>query len=150
MNDIASHLQKYTKKSVSNNDDDCSREPFLKQAKIEPEEDKNECISSNKSEGTTLKKIIFIDSTWNQTNKIITDERLQGKKKNLYQDVFAVEMTKGKMCIYNRVNHHHLYLTLFRSIHERFNSLFQVCGRLPEQRSYFPLLSTPYNLYAPK
>lgn len=62
--------------------DDCSREPLLKQARIEPEEEKNadECISSSRSEGTRLRKIIFIDSTWNQTNKIITDERLQGKK----------------------------------------------------------------------
>ncbi|NWI68026.1 DTWD1 protein, partial [Todus mexicanus] len=78
--DIASHLQKYTKKSVCDNDNDCSREPLLKQAKIELEEGKNinECISCNRSEGTSLKKIIFIDSTWNQTNKIITDERLQG------------------------------------------------------------------------
>ncbi|XP_064013746.1 tRNA-uridine aminocarboxypropyltransferase 1 isoform X2 [Pogoniulus pusillus] len=92
VNDIASHLQKYTKKSVSDNDDDCSREPFLKQAKIEPEEEKNECISSNKSEGTTLKKIIFIDSTWNQTNKIITDERLQG--------LLQIELKTRKTCFW--------------------------------------------------
>ncbi|NXT03453.1 DTWD1 protein, partial [Jacana jacana] len=62
-------------------DDDCFREPLLKQAKMEPkEEDKNlnECILNNRNEGPRLKKIIFIDSTWNQTNKIITDERLQG------------------------------------------------------------------------
>lgn len=80
--DIAFHLQKYTKKGVCASDDDCSREPLLKQAKIEPVEEKNpnEGISSSRSEGTRLKKIIFIDSTWNQTNKIITDERLQGKK----------------------------------------------------------------------
>lgn len=25
-----------------------------------------------------LKRVVFIDSTWNQTNKIVTDERLQG------------------------------------------------------------------------
>ncbi|XP_031979001.1 DTW domain-containing protein 1 isoform X2 [Corvus moneduloides] len=77
--DIAFHLQKYTKKGVCATDDDCFREPLLKQAKIEPEEGKkpHQCISSSRSEGTRLKKIIFIDSTWNQTNKIITDERLQ-------------------------------------------------------------------------
>lgn len=84
--DIAFHLQKYTKKIVCDNDDDCSREPFLKQAKIEPEEEEgknlNKCISSNRTEGTRLKKIVFIDSTWNQTNKIITDERLQGKNRS--------------------------------------------------------------------
>ncbi|XP_053933980.1 tRNA-uridine aminocarboxypropyltransferase 1 isoform X2 [Cuculus canorus] len=77
--DIPFCLQKYTKKGVCGNDDDCSSEPFLKKAKIEPKEEKsqNDRISSNRSEGTGLKKIIFIDSTWNQTNKIITDERLQ-------------------------------------------------------------------------
>ncbi|NXX50987.1 DTWD1 protein, partial [Tricholaema leucomelas] len=92
VNDIASHLKKYTKKSVSDSDDDCFREPFLKQAKIEPEEEKNECISSNKSEGTTLKKVIFIDSTWNQTNKIITDERLQG--------LLQIELKTRKTCFW--------------------------------------------------
>ncbi|XP_055571857.1 tRNA-uridine aminocarboxypropyltransferase 1 [Falco cherrug] len=92
--DIAFHLQKYTKKGVCDNDDDCSREPFLKQAKIEPTEEKNlnECISSNKTEGTKLKKIIFIDSTWNQTNKIITDERLQG--------LLQIELKTRKTCFW--------------------------------------------------
>ncbi|XP_058703183.1 tRNA-uridine aminocarboxypropyltransferase 1 isoform X3 [Poecile atricapillus] len=92
--DIAFHLQKYTKKGVCASDDDCSREPLLKQAKIEPEEEKNpnECISSSRSEGTRLKKIIFIDSTWNQTNKIITDERLQG--------LLQIELKTRKTCFW--------------------------------------------------
>ncbi|KAK2522112.1 Dtwd1 [Columba guinea] len=93
--DIAFHLQKYTKKSGCGNDDDCSKEPFLKQAKIEPKEEEkngNECISSNRSEGTRLKKIIFIDSTWNQTNKIITDERLQG--------LLQIELKTRKTCFW--------------------------------------------------
>ncbi|XP_071297571.1 tRNA-uridine aminocarboxypropyltransferase 1 isoform X1 [Agelaius tricolor] len=92
--DIAFHLQKYTKKSVCPSDDDCSREPLLKQAKIEPEAEKNpnECISSSRSEGARLKKIIFIDSTWNQTNKIITDERLQG--------LLQIELKTRKTCFW--------------------------------------------------
>ncbi|NXH39705.1 DTWD1 protein, partial [Dicaeum eximium] len=92
--DIAVHLEKYSKKGVSASDDDCSREPLLKQAKIEPEEDKNpnEGISSSTSEGTRLKKIIFIDSTWNQTNKIITDERLQG--------LLQIELKTRKTCFW--------------------------------------------------
>ncbi|XP_062440012.1 tRNA-uridine aminocarboxypropyltransferase 1 [Rhea pennata] len=92
--DIAFHLQKNAKKGVYDNDDGCSREPFLKQAKIDPEEEKNinECISSNRSEGTRLKKIIFIDSTWNQTNKIITDERLQG--------LLQIELKTRKTCFW--------------------------------------------------
>lgn len=91
--DIAFHLQKYSRKGVGDTDDDCSREPFLKKAKVEPTEEKdlNECISSNKNESIKLKKIVFIDSTWNQTNKIITDERLQGKKKKV---VIATEKVK--------------------------------------------------------
>ncbi|XP_040426016.1 tRNA-uridine aminocarboxypropyltransferase 1 isoform X1 [Cygnus olor] len=92
--DIAFHLQKYSKKAVCDNDDDCSREPFLKQAKIEPKEEKNlsECIASNRNESTGLKKIIFIDSTWNQTNKIITDERLQG--------LLQIELKTRKTCFW--------------------------------------------------
>ncbi|NXA47275.1 DTWD1 protein, partial [Nothocercus julius] len=91
--DIALHLQKYAKKSVCDNDDDCSREPFLKQAKIEHEEKPlKECISSNRSESARLKKIVFIDSTWNQTNKIITDERLQG--------LLQIELKTRKTCFW--------------------------------------------------
>ncbi|XP_065544303.1 tRNA-uridine aminocarboxypropyltransferase 1 isoform X2 [Lathamus discolor] len=90
--DIAFHLQKYAKKGTCVNDNDCSREPFLKQAKLEPKEDLNECISTNGNEGTRLKKIIFIDSTWNQTNKIITDERLQG--------LLQIELKTRKTCFW--------------------------------------------------
>ncbi|NXI86747.1 DTWD1 protein, partial [Rhipidura dahli] len=92
--DIEFHLQKCTKKGVCASDDDCFREPLLKQAKIEPDEEKSphECISSSKSEGTRLKKIVFIDSTWNQTNKIITDERLQG--------LLQIELKTRKTCFW--------------------------------------------------
>ncbi|NXI38460.1 DTWD1 protein, partial [Galbula dea] len=83
--DIGFHLQKFTKRSVCANDDDCSGEPVLKQAKIEPEE-------NNLRECTRLKKIIFIDSTWNQTNKIITDERLQG--------LMQIELKTRKTCFW--------------------------------------------------
>ncbi|NWQ94584.1 DTWD1 protein, partial [Burhinus bistriatus] len=93
--DIAFHLQKYSKKGVCDKDDDCSREPLLKQAKIETKEEEknlNECILNNRSEVTKLKKIIFIDSTWNQTNKIITDERLQG--------LLQIELKTRKTCFW--------------------------------------------------
>ncbi|XP_069835550.1 tRNA-uridine aminocarboxypropyltransferase 1-like [Dendropsophus ebraccatus] len=39
-----------------------------------------------------LKKVVFIDSTWNQTNKIISDERLQG--------LVSVELTERKTCFW--------------------------------------------------
>ncbi|XP_052528402.1 tRNA-uridine aminocarboxypropyltransferase 1 isoform X1 [Tympanuchus pallidicinctus] len=92
--DIAFHLQKYSRKGVGDTDDDCSKEPFPKRARVEPAEEKdtNECISNNMNESTKLKKIIFIDSTWNQTNKIITDERLQG--------LLQIELKTRKTCFW--------------------------------------------------
>lgn len=35
-----------------------------------------------------LQRVVFIDSTWNQTNKISTDERLQGNQAFLYLFTF--------------------------------------------------------------
>ncbi|XP_038276260.1 tRNA-uridine aminocarboxypropyltransferase 1 isoform X2 [Dermochelys coriacea] len=93
--DIIPHLQKNVQKNVScGNDDDSSAEPFLKKAKIETKEDRNlsEYKSNSRSEDTVLKKVIFIDSTWNQTNKIITDERLQG--------LLQIELKTRKTCFW--------------------------------------------------
>ncbi|XP_072201565.1 tRNA-uridine aminocarboxypropyltransferase 1 [Excalfactoria chinensis] len=92
--DIAFHLQKYSRKGVGDSDNGCSKEPFLKKARVESTEEKdlNECISNNMNEGTKLKKVIFIDSTWNQTNKIITDERLQG--------LLQIELKTRKTCFW--------------------------------------------------
>ncbi|KAJ7409465.1 hypothetical protein WISP_114824 [Willisornis vidua] len=92
--DLAFHLQKHSPKGVCNSDDDCSKEPVLKQAKIEPKEEKppDECISGSRNEGTRLKRILFIDSTWNQTKKIITDERLQG--------LLQIELKTRKTCFW--------------------------------------------------
>ncbi|XP_034417733.1 DTW domain-containing protein 1 [Cyclopterus lumpus] len=39
-----------------------------------------------------LQRVVFIDSTWNQTNKISTDERLQ--------DLLRVELTTRKTCFW--------------------------------------------------
>lgn len=50
--------------------------PSVKRKKTEEQD-----LNDGECKETTLKKIIFIDSTWNQTNKILTDERLQGKEK---------------------------------------------------------------------
>lgn len=41
-----------------------------------------------------LERVVFIDSTWNQTNKISTDERLQG--------LLRVELTMRKTCFWRR------------------------------------------------
>ncbi|OXB63256.1 hypothetical protein ASZ78_011205, partial [Callipepla squamata] len=91
--DITFHLQNKSKKGVRDTDG-CSKEPFLKKARIEPKEEKdlNERPSNNANESAKLKKIIFIDSTWNQTNKIITDERLQG--------LLQIELKTRKTCFW--------------------------------------------------
>jgi hypothetical protein len=48
-----------------------------------------------------LKKIIFIDSTWNQTNKILTDERLQGRK-NMFFGLFLSNFYFEKLQTYRK------------------------------------------------
>ncbi|XP_074863334.1 tRNA-uridine aminocarboxypropyltransferase 1 isoform X1 [Carettochelys insculpta] len=94
--DIALYLQKHVKHISSGNGGDSSAEPCLKKAKIETKEDKNlsEYNSNSRSEDIVLKKVIFIDSTWNQTNKIITDERLQG--------LLQIELKTRKTCFWRR------------------------------------------------
>lgn len=37
----------------------------------------------SESQVSPLQKVVFIDSTWNQTNKISTDERLHGENQTL-------------------------------------------------------------------
>uniref|UniRef100_A0A8C4MEN6 tRNA-uridine aminocarboxypropyltransferase 1 n=1 Tax=Equus asinus asinus TaxID=83772 RepID=A0A8C4MEN6_EQUAS len=75
--DISFHLQKRIQNNVRGKNDDPDK-PSTKRKKTEEED-----LNDSKCKDTTLKKIIFIDSTWNQTNKIFTDERLQGKKINV-------------------------------------------------------------------
>lgn len=53
--------------------------PSVKRKKTEEQD-----LNDGEYKETTLKKIIFIDSTWNQTNKILSDERLQGTGKNTF------------------------------------------------------------------
>ncbi|XP_026532878.1 DTW domain-containing protein 1 isoform X3 [Notechis scutatus] len=55
-----------------------SAEPAPKCAKLEPSHSRSMSEDRLSKSENALKKIVFIDSTWNQTNKIITDERLQG------------------------------------------------------------------------
>lgn len=49
---------------------------------------------SSAAEGLVLQRAVFIDSTWNQTNKISTDERLQG--------LVQVELKTRKTCFWRR------------------------------------------------
>ncbi|XP_046931087.1 tRNA-uridine aminocarboxypropyltransferase 1 isoform X3 [Lynx rufus] len=70
--DLSFHLQKRIQNNVRDKND--PEKPSVKRKKTEEQD-----LNDSKGQDTTLKKIIFIDSTWNQTNKIFTDERLQGK-----------------------------------------------------------------------
>ncbi|KAM9202909.1 tRNA-uridine aminocarboxypropyltransferase 1 [Dugong dugon] len=87
--DIASHLQKRIQNTVRGKNDD-SDKPSFKLKKTEGQEGCD--LNDSKWKSTTLKKVIFIDSTWNQTNKIFTDERLQG--------LLQVELKSRKTCFW--------------------------------------------------
>ncbi|XP_069480879.1 tRNA-uridine aminocarboxypropyltransferase 1 isoform X2 [Ambystoma mexicanum] len=100
--DSVPFLQKNAKRSFcSTQDDKSAGEPPVKQQKcdfhIEGTTNGNKQIASSKDSEpvkrkTQLKKVVFIDSTWNQTNKIISDERLQG--------LVQVELKTRKTCFW--------------------------------------------------
>uniref|UniRef100_H3B415 tRNA-uridine aminocarboxypropyltransferase 1 n=1 Tax=Latimeria chalumnae TaxID=7897 RepID=H3B415_LATCH len=88
--DIPTKLLKLdTKNSVHTQGSDISTEGIPEDVQA----DETEAQDENKTK-TLLKKVVFIDSTWNQTNKIITDERLQG--------LVQVELTARKTCFWRR------------------------------------------------
>lgn len=84
--DISFHLQKRIQNNVRGKNEDPDK-PSSKRKKTEEPD-----LNDSKCKETTLKKIIFIDSTWNQTNKIFTDERLQG--------LLQVELKTRKTCFW--------------------------------------------------
>lgn len=84
--DISFHLQKRIQNNVRSKNDDHDK-PSIKRKKTEEQD-----LNDSKCRVTTLKRIIFIDSTWNQTNKIFTDERLQG--------LLQVELKTRKTCFW--------------------------------------------------
>lgn len=56
----------------------CSlKQPGPKRLKVD-DESKDTQGGDRQQSTCPLQRVVFIDSTWNQTNKIITDERLQG------------------------------------------------------------------------
>ncbi|RVE74292.1 hypothetical protein OJAV_G00020550 [Oryzias javanicus] len=74
-------------------------EPHPKRLKIEEVEGGTQAAKNPEAEATDekskvfpLQRVVFIDSTWNQTNKIITDERLQG--------LLQVELKTRKTCFW--------------------------------------------------
>lgn len=82
-----------------------SEEPCVKRLKSEeiegvthnaenPESGTPEETKGLESRVFPLQRVVFIDSTWNQTNKINTDERLQ--------DLLRVELKMRKTCFWRR------------------------------------------------
>ncbi|XP_070692018.1 tRNA-uridine aminocarboxypropyltransferase 1 [Pempheris klunzingeri] len=78
-------------------------EPCIKRLKSEevqgathtagnPESGTPEKAKGSESRACPLQRVVFIDSTWNQTNKISTDERLQ--------DLLKVELKMRKTCFW--------------------------------------------------
>ncbi|XP_060708999.1 tRNA-uridine aminocarboxypropyltransferase 1 [Hemiscyllium ocellatum] len=91
-----SNLLKYSSKNVHSREESLTLEgPEHKRAKYD-DKDQGRTEEQNVGETRTkiapLKRVIFIDSTWNQTNKIITDERLQ--------ELLHVELRTRKTCFW--------------------------------------------------
>ncbi|KAM4593250.1 tRNA-uridine aminocarboxypropyltransferase 1 isoform 1-T2 [Odontesthes bonariensis] len=89
----------------NNRSRDSSDEPCAKRLKSEevqgathtaknPESGTPDAAKSLESKCYPLQRVVFIDSTWNQTNKISTDERLQG--------LLQVELKTRKTCFWRR------------------------------------------------
>ncbi|KAJ8247841.1 hypothetical protein GJAV_G00251130 [Gymnothorax javanicus] len=77
---------------IDKNRNACSlMEPCPKRVKID-DQSKNLQSTGNHSGSCSLQRVVFIDSTWNQTNKIITDERLQA--------LLQVELKMRKTCFW--------------------------------------------------
>ncbi|XP_062280853.1 tRNA-uridine aminocarboxypropyltransferase 1 [Scomber scombrus] len=67
-----------------------------------------------------LQRVVFIDSTWNQTNKISTDERLQ--------DLLKVELKMRKTCFWRRQKGKpDSYLATIEAIYYFFKDFHENC-----------------------
>lgn len=97
--DMMQHLYERT----DNRPNESSHEPRIKRLKTEEGQDVTQTAENSESgtqgeaEGLEsrscpLQRVVFIDSTWNQTNKISTDERLQ--------DLLQVELKMRKTCFW--------------------------------------------------
>ncbi|XP_026233437.1 DTW domain-containing protein 1 [Anabas testudineus] len=73
-----------------------SGEPCIKRLKRDEDATHSEGtpdeVKGSESRAFPLERVVFIDSTWNQTNKISTDERLQ--------DLLQVELKMRKTCFW--------------------------------------------------
>ena len=73
---VAFHLQKRIESKGRNKADDLDVPP----SKLQRTRAEEGCdVSESMRKGPELKRVVFIDSTWSQTNQIASDERLRGK-----------------------------------------------------------------------
>lgn len=87
--DVSFHLQRRIESKGRSRTDDLDRPPCqLKRAKVEEGCDLNESLCK----GPALKRVVFIDSTWSQTNQIASDERLR--------ELLQVELKTRKTCFW--------------------------------------------------
>ncbi|XP_026175900.1 tRNA-uridine aminocarboxypropyltransferase 1 [Mastacembelus armatus] len=96
-------MMQYLRDRIQSSPHQSSSEPCIKKLKTEDVKHATH-TAENPEAGTTdeadclgsrvypLQRVVFIDSTWNQTNKISTDERLQ--------DLLQVELKMRKTCFW--------------------------------------------------
>lgn len=87
--DVSFHLQKRIESKGRNKADDLDVPPSkLRRTRAEEGCD----VSESMRKGPELKRVVFIDSTWSQTNQIASDERLR--------ELLQVELRTRKTCFW--------------------------------------------------
>ncbi|XP_033842496.1 tRNA-uridine aminocarboxypropyltransferase 1 [Periophthalmus magnuspinnatus] len=79
-----------------------------------------EGAEGKESKAPPIQKVVFIDSTWNQTNKISTDERLQ--------DLLQVELKTRKTCFWrHQKGKPDTYLSTIEAIYYFLKDFHELC-----------------------
>lgn len=87
--DVSFHLQRRIESKGRNKADDLDVPPWkLRRTKAE----EGCALSESMCKGPELKRVVFIDSTWSQTNQIASDERLR--------ELLQVELRTRKTCFW--------------------------------------------------
>lgn len=85
-----------------------------------PREEEENSEERAGGDSTLLQKVVFIDSTWNQTNKISTDERLQ--------DLLQVELKSRKTCFWrHQKGKPDTYLATIEAVYYFLRDFHEVC-----------------------
>lgn len=98
-----------------------------------PESGTPDEAKGQESRASPLQRVVFIDSTWNQTNKISTDERLQ--------DLLRVELKMRKTCFWRRQKGKpDTYLATIEAIYYFLKDFHEQCLTLDYNGEYDNLL----------